>query len=667
VKKFLTILTLALALCLVCGVALAGTDEHMNSYTVAEVKGFVTAGQLPDGTVIYGSDLDTVILATPHNTEAAVKVYTDSGLNYFKLVTVLVDPCTDHPGTWTTTKKDTCIAVGEQETKCKICGATLTRPLDVIKPGDHTIAGGQWEYRTVEEPTCSEEGVARIYCKTCKVWIPDTDAKVEPTHAHAWVDHLISAPTCKALGEWEWACKYCGLNYFKFLTGNAKTWKDLTVADYNANTYFVNEFGPIDGHKWVNWVDNSPATCAKNKTQIRWCSICELKQEREVPNTKLDPVWATVKDPTTIICTDTTVEWYCVLCKGTAHANQTTTVDSLGKALSPDLMTAVKVNHVYDLADETAYELDGSGKIKVYTQALRASKAKCTEGDYKIAYCQLCGAGDKKVYVSEAPGHKWSEWQCVAEPGESGNKDGLWTRTCKVCGDSQNYTGPQQPSSACKAHEWIVDEANSVAATCTEKGVVAYKCANCGIAKEEKEEVAELGHKWKEEVITAATCKEAGKALKTCETCGVMETAEIAKLDHTWDEGKITKEATKEAKGEKTYTCTACGETKTEEVEYVVTAAPKYSVTGLTYDGQTLKGKLAHDEDTLEAKTLNVRVTFFMTGNYYMATIGEVAADGSFSVDGVGPIEYISVVATGSSSVNPDDVVALGSGEITVK
>ncbi len=38
---------------------------------------------------------------------------------------------------------------------------------------------------------------------------------------------------------------------------------------------------------------------------------------------------------------------------------------------------------------------------------------------------------------------------------------------------------------------------------------------------------------------------------------------------HTWDSGKVTKEATSQETGEMTYTCTVCGETKTETIEKI--------------------------------------------------------------------------------------------------
>ena len=48
----------------------------------------------------------------------------------------------------------------------------------------------------------------------------------------------------------------------------------------------------------------------------------------------------------------------------------------------------------------------------------------------------------------------------------------------------------------------------------------------------------------------------------TCNLCGASRS-----ISHTWDSGKVTKAATCTATGTKTYTCTVCGKTKTEEVK----------------------------------------------------------------------------------------------------
>ena len=47
-----------------------------------------------------------------------------------------------------------------------------------------------------------------------------------------------------------------------------------------------------------------------------------------------------------------------------------------------------------------------------------------------------------------------------------------------------------------------------------------------------------------------------------CTDCGAV----ADKAEHTWDAGKVTTEASVGIAGEKTYTCTACGATKTEEI-----------------------------------------------------------------------------------------------------
>ena len=75
-------------------------------------------------------------------------------------------------------------------------------------------------------------------------------------------------------------------------------------------------------------------------------------------------------------------------------------------------------------------------------------------------------------------------------------------------------------------------------------------------------------HMWDEGVVkTEPTCKEAGVKTYTCTVCQETKTEEIPKTnDHKYDSGKVTKKATCKNTGEKTYTCTVCGATKTETI-----------------------------------------------------------------------------------------------------
>ncbi len=79
---------------------------------------------------------------------------------------------------------------------------------------------------------------------------------------------------------------------------------------------------------------------------------------------------------------------------------------------------------------------------------------------------------------------------------------------------------------------------------------------------------AETGcnHKWEETVVTGGdyTCEDRIIVKQKCSECGV--TKYVARAGHTWDEGKVTTEPTCGAKGVKSFVCTKCGETKTEEI-----------------------------------------------------------------------------------------------------
>ena len=70
-------------------------------------------------------------------------------------------------------------------------------------------------------------------------------------------------------------------------------------------------------------------------------------------------------------------------------------------------------------------------------------------------------------------------------------------------------------------------------------------------------------------VVTAPTCMEKGYTTHTCACGDSYVDTYVDALGHSWDSGKVTKPATETEDGVKTYTCTRCGETKTESIPAV--------------------------------------------------------------------------------------------------
>ncbi len=66
-----------------------------------------------------------------------------------------------------------------------------------------------------------------------------------------------------------------------------------------------------------------------------------------------------------------------------------------------------------------------------------------------------------------------------------------------------------------------------------------------------------------------STCSEFGKKHREC-ACGEKEEAIVEKKEHKFGNGVITKLPTLEKGGEKTYTCTECGKTKTEPMAKLI-------------------------------------------------------------------------------------------------
>ena len=67
-------------------------------------------------------------------------------------------------------------------------------------------------------------------------------------------------------------------------------------------------------------------------------------------------------------------------------------------------------------------------------------------------------------------------------------------------------------------------------------------------------------------VTKAATCTETGEKTYTCE-CGETKTEVIPMLSHDWNDGVVTEEPAFMHNGEMLFTCTLCGEEKTEVID----------------------------------------------------------------------------------------------------
>ena len=83
-------------------------------------------------------------------------------------------------------------------------------------------------------------------------------------------------------------------------------------------------------------------------------------------------------------------------------------------------------------------------------------------------------------------------------------------------------------------------------------------------------------HSWDSGKITKpATCTEAGEKTFTCTLCETTRTEEIPATGHTWDAGVVTTAPDVGEAGVKTYTCTTCKATKTEQVAALKAAIQK--------------------------------------------------------------------------------------------
>ena len=161
-----------------------------------------------------------------------------------------------------------------------------------------------------------------------------------------------------------------------------------------------------------------------------------------------------------------------------------------------------------------------------------------------------------------------------------------------------------------------------------------------------------ISHKWDAGVVTKEpTYTSTGTKKYTCTNCGETKTETIAKLvctSHVWDSGKIVTAPTYKTEGTKKYTCKNCGTTKTETIAKlvctkhawdagVVTKKPTYTSTGTkkytcTNCGETKTetiAKLVCTNHAWDAGVVTKKPTYTSTGEkkYTCTNCGETKTE----------------------------------------
>ena len=478
---------------------------------------------------------------------------------------------------------------------CTVCNKELSR--STVKT---EAKGHKWnEGKITTQPTCTEEGVKTFECMVCG------KTKIEKVSAlgHDWAEDFTvdKEATCEETGLKSIHCKRCDER------------KEITTI-------------PAKGHvKGKVKIENATeATCEVGGTydEVIYCTVCNKELSRSTVKTEAKGhKWDNGKITTEPTCTEEGVKTFeCMVCGKT----KTEKVEALGHDWDNDFTvdkeatceeTGVKSIHCKRCDERKEITtIPAKGHVAGEKKIENATESTCENGGSydEVIYCTVCGKELSRTTIkTEAKGHKWNEGKVTTEP--TCTEEGVKTFECTVCGKTKTE------KVEALGHDWDNDFTVDKEATCEETGVKSIHCKRCDERKElttipakghvkgevkienATESICEKGGSYDEVVYCTVCNKELSRTtVKTeakghvkgkvkienateasCEVGGTYDeviyctvcnkelsrsTVKTEAKGHKWDNGKVTTEPTYAEEGVKTYTCTACGATKTEVI-----------------------------------------------------------------------------------------------------
>lgn len=257
---------------------------------------------------------------------------------------------------------------------------------------------------------------------------------------------------------------------------------------------------------------------------------------------------------TNATCQKTGIKTYtCTVCSAT----KTETISKTNHNYNSKEIPSTCINEGYTKHQCTicgdVYTSDETPKMAHdYNETYKA--ATCMENGYYLYTCSFCGSS-YDVSITKT-GHSWDYGKITTNA--TCNSTGVYTYTCTVCGETKTATIEKT------GHRYV---STVIAPTCYSDGYTKHTCSVCGdeyISDKQRS----LAHDYVE-TKKEKTCTEDGYIRIDCSVCKDMHKTVFYHTGHEWDNGKVTKAPTTTQTGIYTYTCTACGEIKTDVMPVV--------------------------------------------------------------------------------------------------
>ena len=408
----------------------------------------------------------------------------------------------------------------------------------------YLYASAQYDSHTCEFGDWVDDEVTETHTRTCK----DTTCDKSETLPHNWDDGVQSGTAnCFRGVTTTYTCTdNCGATKSETAEGLGHDWNAWTDDGENSPTDTHSHtckrgcgvVAETEAHAWGAWVKEDATSHKKT------CSGCN--GTRVAAHTFGE--WTPVGDGTTERrdCTEESCD---------AYETRTPHVCAFGAWY--DAEDGIKHRRDCTVADCNEYE-EGDHSFGDFTKI---------DENFHAHTCSVCNAQEKIEhsfydwiakdnndhvhecmecdYESVLP-HDY-EREVTKEPTET--EVGEATYTCSLC--SHSYTEEiAKLTHVCDFGDFVPDPDND-----------AKHIRKCDCGKSES-----AAHELQNEVVNWELCGIEGQGREWCEICGYENYVTRPALEHAWDDGVITTEPTLESTGIKTYTCTLCDATYTEEL-----------------------------------------------------------------------------------------------------